>query len=85
MEMKGSIGIDVREGRLAAFVIVVTTLVWLSVQYFGEKLGLELRYAVLADLAAMAAYIFALAQVWRIWRRGSDQGGSGQTSGRPGN
>jgi len=81
MAMKGSIEIDWREGRLAALVIVVTTLLWLSVQYVGDKLGLELRYAVLADFAAMAAYIFALAQVWRIWRRGSEQGGSG----RPGN
>ena len=60
-----------REGRLAATVIAITTVLWLAFQWIGGNLGLDPRYAVLGDLAALAAYVFALAQVWRIWRRGS--------------
>lgn len=60
-----------RDGRLAAIVIALTTVLWLGLQWVGKQTGLEPRYAVLGDLAALAAYIFALAQVWRIWRRGS--------------
>ncbi len=63
--------IDARQGRLAALVIAITTVLWLGFQWVGKQQGLAPRYAVLGDLAALAAYIFALAQVWRIWRRGS--------------
>ncbi|MCV2878752.1 DUF5337 domain-containing protein [Sedimentimonas flavescens] len=63
--------LDTTEGRLAALVIAVATVLWLAVQWFGKAVGLPPRFAFLADFAAIAAYLFALAQVWRIWRRRS--------------
>lgn len=60
-----------RDGKLAAIVIAVTTVLWLAFQEIGKQTGLDPRYAVLGDLVALAAYVFALAQVWRIWRRDS--------------
>ncbi|MEX1662812.1 DUF5337 family protein [uncultured Thioclava sp.] len=62
---------DRREGRLAAFVIAGATILWLALQALGKQLGWSARVALIGDLAAVAAYIFALALVWRIWRRGS--------------
>ena len=60
-----------RDGKLAAIVIAVTTVLWLAFQEIGKQTGLDPRYAGLGDLVALAAYVFALAQVWRIWRRSS--------------
>ncbi|MCB1400121.1 MAG: DUF5337 domain-containing protein [Rhodobacteraceae bacterium] len=66
---------NAREGRLAALVIALATVLWLGAQWLGKRQGWDPSYAFLADLAAIAAYIFALVVTWRIWRRGS--GGPG--------
>jgi hypothetical protein len=71
----GQNGLNAREGRLAALVIAVATVLWLGAQWLGKRQGWDPSFAFLADLAAIAAYIFALVVTWRIWRRGS--GGSG--------
>ncbi|OCX61140.1 hypothetical protein BFP70_16995 [Thioclava sp. SK-1] len=60
---------DRRDGRLAAVVIAITTLLWIGFQWVGKQQGWGARIAILGDFAAIAAYIFALVQVWRIWRR----------------
>ena len=62
-----------RKARLVALVIVVTMLGWMAAQWLGGRLGLEARYAFLFDFAALAAFIWALAVTWQIWRARREQ------------
>lgn len=63
-----------RSARRIAAVIVATMLIWLAVQGLGGQLGWDARVAFLADLAAMAAFIWALAMTWRLWRAAKAKG-----------
>jgi hypothetical protein len=58
-----------REARLVAVVIVATMVLWLGAQWLGGRAGWDTRYVFLFDLAALAAFIWALVVTWRIWRR----------------
>jgi len=58
-----------REGRMAALVIAATMVLWLAVQWLGGRMGWQARFVFLADLAAIAAFIWALVVTWRIWQR----------------
>ena len=58
-----------RDARLIAFIIAGTMLAWMGAQWLGGRLGWEPRYAFLLDLAALAAFFWALVVTWRIWRR----------------
>lgn len=62
-----------RKARMVSIVIVVTMLVWLLGQWVGGKIGLDKSYAFLLDLAALAAFFWALVVIYQIWRlrRGS--------------
>ena len=62
---------DRRDGRKAALVIAGATILWLAYQVLGTQMGWSAQTALIGDLAAIAAYIYALALVWRIWRRSS--------------
>lgn len=62
---------DRLDGRKPALIIVLTTVLWLALQWVGKQQGWSAQVALIGDLAALAAYIYALALVWRIWRRGS--------------
>ncbi|WP_413870473.1 DUF5337 domain-containing protein [Albidovulum sp.] len=64
-----------RDARLVAVVIAATALLWLGAQWLGGRAGWDTRYVFLFDLAALAAFIWALAATWRIWRRGQRPGG----------
>jgi type VI protein secretion system component VasK len=57
------------EGRMVALVIAIAALLWVAVQWLAARGGWDLRYVLLADLAAGAAFIWALVVTWRIWRR----------------
>lgn len=57
-----------RKARLVALVIAGTMLLWLGVQIVGGSLGLPPKYALLADLAALAGFIWALIVTYQIWR-----------------
>ncbi|WP_415184141.1 DUF5337 family protein [Phaeovulum sp.] len=57
------------EARIAAVVIAATVVIWLAVQWLGARLGWQVRFVFLADLAAIAAFIWALVVTWRIWQR----------------
>ena len=59
-----------RDARLVAVVIAATALLWLGAQWLGGRAGWDSRYVFLFDLAALAAFVWALAATWRIWRRG---------------
>ncbi len=71
-----------RQARLVAVVIAVTVVAWLAGQWLGGRLGWQARYAFLFDLAALAAFFWALVVTFRVWyaRRAnggpSDQGQS---------
>ncbi|MCB2095100.1 MAG: DUF5337 family protein [Rhodobacteraceae bacterium] len=63
-----------REARHVAVVIVVAMVGWLGAQWLGAKLGWDASYAFLFDLAALAAFFWALVVTWRIWQRQRDAG-----------
>lgn len=58
-----------KEARLVAVVIAVTMILWLGAQWLGGMAGWETRFVFLFDLAALAAFFWALVVTWRIWRR----------------
>lgn len=58
-----------KEARLVAVVIALTMILWLGAQWLGGKAGWETRFVFLFDLAALAAFIWAMVVTWRIWRR----------------
>ena len=54
--------------RLAAAVVVITMVLWMIVSWAGGAFGWPRRYAFLADLAALAAFIWAGIVLFRLWR-----------------
>lgn len=56
------------EARKVALVIVVAMVVWVAVQWLGRQFGWDVRYAFLADFAAIGAFLWALVVTIRIWR-----------------
>lgn len=58
-----------RDIRLVAVVIAVTMLLWMGVQVVGADMGWPLEYTLLADLAALAGFIWALVVTYQIWRK----------------
>lgn len=57
-----------RRSRKAAIVMAITMVSWMLVQVAGGRLGWDPRLAILFDLLAGAALIWALAIVFRIYR-----------------
>ncbi len=66
-------GADRSQVRLASVVLLIAALGWLGGSALGGALGLPVRFALLLDLAAMAAMVWALVVLVREWRR--DRGG----------
>jgi hypothetical protein len=58
-----------RQSRLVGLVIAGTALVWIGAQWLGARLGWETRYVFLFDLAALAAFVWAMVVTYRIWRK----------------
>ncbi len=58
-----------RTARMVALVIAVTMVAWIGAQWLGPKMGLAGRYAFLFDLAALAAFFWALVVTYQIWRK----------------
>ena len=54
--------------RTVSLVIAGTLLIWMFIQVVGMKMGLPGRYALLFDFAALAALIWALVNIFWIWR-----------------
>ena len=64
-----------RKGRHAAIVIAGSMVLWVGAQWAGPAMGLPGRYALLFDLAALAALIYAMFNIYQIWRvRQNNQG-----------
>ena len=49
-------------------VLAVTIILWMGAQWVGGQLGLETRFVFLFDLAAIAAFVWALVVTYQIWR-----------------
>ena len=60
---------DAAQSRLVGLVIVGTVVLWMGAQWLGGEMGWDSRYVFLFDLAALAAFIWALAVTFRLWRR----------------
>ncbi len=58
-----------RQGRQVAIVIAVAGLLWVAANYAGRAYGWAPSLSFLFDLAALAAFVWALVVAWRLWRR----------------
>jgi uncharacterized protein DUF5337 len=61
---------NVKQARLAAIVILLTFPAWMGFSYYGGKVGLDPSYAILGDLAALAAFAWSMVVLYRVWRNG---------------
>ena len=52
--------------------MAATMVLWVTANLAGRALGLPGRYAVLIDLMALAAFIWALVATFRIWQKRRD-------------
>lgn len=57
-----------RKGRVVSLVIAGTLIVWMLLQVIAPLVGLPGRYALLFDLAALAALIWAMVNIYQLWR-----------------
>lgn len=64
-----------RQGRIVALVIAGAMLLWMGAQFVGAKLGIDTRYMFLIDLLALAAFVWALVNIFWIWRNRRDSEG----------
>ena len=58
-----------REARTVGIVLAATIVLWVGAQFVGGEMGWAPRFALLADLAALAGFIWALVVTIRIWRK----------------
>jgi Family of unknown function (DUF5337) len=58
-----------RQTRLVAFVIAGTAVLWIGAQWLGGAMGWQMRFAFLFDLAAIAAFVWAMFVTFQIWRK----------------
>ncbi|MDT8856157.1 DUF5337 domain-containing protein [Paracoccaceae bacterium Fryx2] len=58
-----------KQARMVAFMIAGTMILWVGAQWLGGRLGWDSRFAFLFDLAALAAFVWALVVTYRLWRR----------------
>lgn len=64
-----------RKGRHVAIVIAASMVLWVAANFAGPVLGLAGRYALLFDLVALAALIYAMVNIYQLWRlRQNNQG-----------
>jgi len=64
-----------RRGRMVSLVIAGTILIWLALNVIGRAAGLPGRFALLFDFAALAALIWAMVNIFQIWRARQDNKG----------
>jgi Family of unknown function (DUF5337) len=60
---------NAHQSRNVAIVLVVTMIGWMGAQWLGGQMGWDVRYAFLFDLAALAAFFWALVVTYQIWRK----------------
>ena len=65
----------VAQVRQVAVIIAATMVVWMGAQWLGGQLGWQARFVFLFDLAALAAFVWAIYVTFRIWRMRRDNQG----------
>ncbi|NNE89279.1 MAG: DUF5337 domain-containing protein [Silicimonas sp.] len=58
-----------RQARFVSIVIAGTMILWMAAQWLGGKLGVAEHYVFLADLFALAGFLWALIVTFQIWRK----------------
>ncbi len=61
-----------RSARNVAVVLCVTMVAWLALQWIGGQLGWATRWVFLFDLAALAAFVWAMIVTVGLWRARKD-------------
>jgi len=67
-----------RKGRHVALVIAGAMVIWFGAGVLGGMLGLPGRFALLFDFAALAALVYALFNLYQIWRLRQHDNQNGQ-------
>ena len=57
-----------RKARMVGIVLVGTMALWIAAQWLGGQFGWQTRFVFLFDLAAIAAFLWALVVTYQIWR-----------------
>jgi hypothetical protein len=55
-------------------VLAGTIVVWVGAQALGGQMGWDARFVFLFDMAAMAAFLWALIVTYQIWRMRREEG-----------
>jgi hypothetical protein len=55
-----------------AVVLVCAMVLWMGAQWLGGAVGLPTRFVFLFDLAALAAFFWALVVTFQLWRKRRD-------------
>lgn len=63
-----------KRARMLSFVIAGTMILWMGGQWIGGELGIDTRFVYLLDLAAIAAFVWALVVAFGIWRARRNDG-----------
>lgn len=58
--------------KRVGIVLLGTIVLWVLVQDYGSQQNWPPRYALLADMAALAAFVWALVTTWRLWKQRND-------------
>jgi hypothetical protein len=61
-----------KQARLVAVVLVCAMVLWMGAQWLGGAVGLPTRFVFLFDLAALAAFFWALVVTFQLWRKRRD-------------
>lgn len=61
-----------KKARLVSLVIAGAMLFWIGAQWIGGMFGITVRFQLLIDLIAIAAFVWALAVMYQIWRARRD-------------
>jgi Family of unknown function (DUF5337) len=56
------------QARTVGIVLAGTMVLWMGAQWLGGQMGWETRFVFLFDLAAIAAFLWALVVTYQIWR-----------------
>ena len=62
-----------RQIKTASIVILATVLLWLFATWLGGQLGWPTRLAFLFDFAALAAFLWSVIVLIRVWRLGGER------------
>ena len=60
---------NAKQARSAGIVLAATMVLWMGAQVVGGEMGWPPRFALLADMAALAGFLWGLGLTYQIWRK----------------